>query len=160
MFNKLQQRPYQATGSVPSPSTSPTAKADIESVSLSHAGAQAQSPAAHTPAKDNFINVNKHWTLPLTKWKEFPISGIQRTKNASIDEPTFIDNLLKCLHVGSNDSLNIMKDIFEFHRYDTTLLDRYIQTRTPQTLRALEIQIENRLFVSDDKISARNRQET
>lgn len=160
MFNKVPQRQHQATGNVSVPSTSATDNADIDSVGLSNACAEAQSPAARMPAKDKLISINKHWTLPLTKWREFAITGIHRTENESIDETTLIDNLLKYLHVGSNDSLNIMKGIFEFHRYDTTLLDRYINKRTPQILRALEIQIENRLFVVDDKRSARDREET
>jgi hypothetical protein len=66
---------------------------------------------------------------------------------ASSDEQILTKNLLGHLNVRSFDSLNIMRQVFEFHHYDTTLLDRYIQNKSPQNLSALTMQIEKKLFI-------------
>ncbi|MBC7414066.1 MAG: hypothetical protein H7327_03930, partial [Herminiimonas sp.] len=58
-------------------------------------------------------------------------------------DASLTENLLKHLAVGSRDSLNIMSSLFEFHRYDQTLLESYIKNKSPDNLTALEIQIKN-----------------
>ncbi len=85
------------------------------------------------------------------------IAGTHQTKNTSNDNrQRLVDNLINHLKVGSHDSLKIMKDVLQHHRYDTTLLDRYIEKRTPQNFKSLQMQIENQLFLTTNPRNSKN----
>ncbi len=56
-------------------------------------------------------------------------------------EEILTDNLLKHLNVGSRDCLKLMIGIFDYHHFDKALLDAYIKNKSPENLKALEIQI-------------------
>lgn len=147
MINKVAQRVHQETLELPSQATNSINSTRIDSSGLIHANEKTPNPAHHIFAKEKLLYMNKSRSISLTSEKDFSIAGIHPTEKKSITEKTLKNNLLAHLDVGSNDSLNIIKDIFKFHRYDTTLLDRYINKRTPENLRALKIQIENQLFL-------------
>ena len=70
-------------------------------------------------------------------------AGSQMQSGVVRPEGSLTENLLKHLTVGSRDSLNLMIGVFEFHHYDKTLLTNYISNKSPDNLKALEIQIKN-----------------
>lgn len=154
MINKVAQPVHQEIVELSSQTSNSINSTRIDSTGLIHAD-QKTLNLASISAKEKFFYMNKSRSISLTNEKDFSIAGIQSPEKKSATEKTLINNLLAYLHVGSNDSLNIMKDIFKFHRYNTILLDRYIRRRTPENLRALKIQIENRLFMVNDQKTPR-----
>lgn len=150
MINKVAQSSHQETLELPSQVTNSINSTRIDSSDLIHAGEKPQNLPPYMLAKENFSYMNKSRSTSLTSEKDFSIAGIRQPEKKPVTEKVLTNNLLAHLRVGSNDSLNIIKDIFKFHRYDTNLLDRYINKRTPENLRALKIQIENRLFLGED----------
>ena len=53
------------------------------------------------------------------------------------------ENLMILLKRGSQDSLNFMIEVFEFHQFDQSLLNNYLANKNADNLKALEIQIQN-----------------
>ena len=151
MFSSIPPKnPYKGIENLSSSSTSFTDNAEVSSVDLNNADTQAASRAASTPAQERSVYAKRHWTIPLAKSVERS-REVHQSQSSSLDKQTLTDNLKKYLRVGSNDSLHIMQGIFSFHQYDTTLLNRYINNRTQSNLKALETQIDNRLFLVGDK---------
>jgi hypothetical protein len=102
--------------------------------------------AMRTNSEKNFYF--KRLSLPYEKGPEPARTNNQNPPiMTSFEKQNLANNLLIHLKTGSIDSLNIMKGIFDYHRYDTKLLDRYIKSKTPENLRALTIQIEKNLFI-------------
>ncbi|MBU0782732.1 MAG: hypothetical protein KJ798_04680 [Gammaproteobacteria bacterium] len=157
MINKVAQRVHQETLDSSSPPTNPINTTRINSTGLIHTDETTRNPVPSMPAKEKFIHMNKSRSISLTSGKDLLITEIRQSEKKSATEKILINNLLTHLHVGSNDSLNIIKGIFKVHRYDATLLDRYINKRTPENLTALKIQIEKQLFLADDQKSAKSR---
>ena len=57
--------------------------------------------------------------------------------------------------MGSNDALNLVASIFDFHHFDKVLLANYIDDKSPPNLEALEIQIRN---LADQLVDPRSHQ--
>ena len=138
--------PHQELGGFSTPRTGATDKVEVNSINSNNADTKTTKSAESMPVKEKPVNTKRHWTVPLTKPGAVEAEIYQLEKKSG-DAQKLADNLLKYLRVGSNDSLNIMEGIFKFHRYDTTLLKIYKNDRTQKNLKALEIQIENQLFL-------------
>jgi hypothetical protein len=74
---------------------------------------------------------------------------LEVTEDMLRNKQVFTANLLKHLQVGSADSLNVIKKVFEFHHYSTLLVDRYIKEPSQENLKALTIQIQDSLFLTE-----------
>lgn len=157
--NNTPKPPHSQSGNFSFPPADNTDNLRINSADLNITDPKESSITLNVQTKLNSVHARRHGLVRLTK-----SGGVEQfmdqadIKSARAKELS--DNLLKHLHTGSNDSLNIMNRIFAFHGYDQTLLRRYINHRTPQNSKALETQIANQLFVVDAQKNVPNRQET
>lgn len=95
------------------------------------------------PSVEDRLHLLKQRSLSLKNDLKTMRAGSQMQSGVVRPEGSLTENLLKHLTVGSRDSLNLMIGVFEFHHYDKTLLTNYISNKSPDNLKALEIQIKN-----------------
>ena len=160
MINNISPKPthrdIETSSSPPNIATDNVASASVGSQSVDK---EALRPAGGIQTKKTSVNARRPWSVPLTKSAEI-MGTTHQSETSAAKAQELTGRLLNYLRIGSNDSLNIIDAIFTFHRYDKTLLNRYISDQTPKNLRALETQIENRLFVVVDQSNVPNRRET
>ena len=93
---------------------------------------------------------------PQNKKDSIPALAFVQSRHDRIGkERNLTENLLKHLNVGSNDALNLVASIFDFHHFDKVLLANYIDDKSPPNLEALEIQIRN---LADQLVDPRSHQ--
>jgi len=116
----------------------PSGKGEIDST-----GINSRQEPARRPSVDKKLELLSQQS-PRKKTALKPTSeSCPVRRRITYSEANLIDNLLRHLSVGSHDLLNLMIDIFEFHRYDKTLLNNYIANKSPDNLKLLETQIRN-----------------